>query len=130
MTSRRGTSCRAKDVLGRFGEDLAARHLVASGVEILDRNWRCREGELDIVAREAGTLLFCEVKTRTGTRFGTPAEGVSERKVARVRLLAVRWLAAHPRLRGPVRFDLLAVSREATPGLPEAIRVEHRRGAF
>ncbi|OHV38164.1 MULTISPECIES: YraN family protein [Pseudofrankia] len=130
MTSRPRGERRAKDELGRFGEDLAARHLVESGAEILDRNWRCREGELDIVAREAGTLVFCEVKTRSGTRFGTPAEAVAGRKAARVRLLAVRWLAAHPRLRGPVRFDLLAVSRDLIPGVPEAMRVEHRRGAF
>ncbi|ONH31231.1 YraN family protein [Pseudofrankia asymbiotica] len=130
MTSRPRTSHRAKDVLGRFGEELAARHLVKGGAEILDRNWRCREGELDIVAREAGTLVFCEVKTRSGTRFGTPAEAVVGRKAARVRLLAVRWLAEHPRVRGPVRFDLLAVSRDPIPGEPEAMRVEHRRGAF
>lgn len=130
MKSRRGAGSRAKDVLGRFGEELAARHLIAGGAEILDRNWRCREGELDIVAREAGTLVFCEVKTRTGTRFGTPAQAVVGRKAARVRLLATRWLAEHPSMRGPVRFDLLAVNREATPGRPETLQIDHRRGAF
>ncbi|MBL7497033.1 YraN family protein [Frankia sp. CNm7] len=121
---------RAKDALGRFGEELAASHLVDAGLEILDRNWRCGEGELDIVARDAGTLVFCEVKTRTGTRFGTPAEAVAGRKAARVRRLATRWLAAHPQLRGPVRFDLLAVSRDVAPGQVGSVRVEHRRGAF
>jgi putative endonuclease len=121
---------RAKDVLGRFGEELATRHLVASGAEILDRNWRCREGELDIVALDAGTLVFCEVKTRTGTRFGTPAEAVGPRKAARIRLLATRWLAAHPRSRGPLRFDVLAVTREAAAGQPGSVRVDHRRAAF
>lgn len=117
-------------MLGRFGEDLAARHLIAAGAEILDRNWRCRDGELDIVALDAGTLVFCEVKTRTGARHGTPAEAVDHRKVARVRRLAARWLAEHPRWSGPVRFDLVAVSREITPGQPGSVRVDHRRGAF
>jgi putative endonuclease len=125
-----GRVTRAKDVLGRFGEDLAAQHLVAAGVEILDRNWRCRDGELDIVAREAGTVVFCEVKTRTGTRHGTPAEAVDGRKTARIRRLAVRWLVEHPQLAGPVRFDLVAVSRDLTPGQPASVRVDHRRGAF
>ena len=121
---------RAKDVLGRFGEELAARHLVQAGAEILDRNWRCREGELDIVALDAGTLVFCEVKTRSGSRFGTPAEAVNPRKAARIRLLATRWLAAHPRSRGPLRFDLVAITRDVTPGQPGSLRVDHRRAAF
>jgi putative endonuclease len=117
-------------VLGRFGEDLAARHLVDAGAEILDRNWRCRDGELDIVALDGGTVVFCEVKTRTGVRRGTPAEAVDERKVARIRRLAARWLAEHPLRSGPVRFDLVAVSRDVAPGQPGSVRVDHRRGAF
>jgi putative endonuclease len=129
QASRR-TGGRAKDVLGRFGEDLAARHFVDAGAEILDRNWRCRDGELDIVALEADTLVFCEVRTRTGTRHGTPAESVDWRKTARIRRLAARWLAEHPRPFGPVRFDLIAVSRDLAPGRPPAVRLDHRRGAF
>ncbi|MBX6390005.1 MAG: YraN family protein [Frankia sp.] len=119
---------RAKDVLGRFGEELAAGHLAAAGVEILDRNWRCRYGEIDIVALDRGTLVFCEVKTRSGDQFGTPAAAVTPRKAARLRHLAARWLAEHPGRRGPVRFDVLAVRRDPSGG--EAVRVEHRRGAF
>src|SRR6185369_13795840 len=116
-------------VLGRFGEELAVRHLIAGGAEILDRNWRCGDGELDIVALDGGTLVFCEVKTRTGARHGTPAEAVDARKVARIRRLAVRWLAEHPPRSGPVRFDLVAVSRDVTPGQPGSVHVDHRRGA-
>ncbi|WP_045876099.1 YraN family protein [Pseudofrankia sp. DC12] len=130
MASRPRAGQRAKDVLGRFGEDLAARHLVEAGAQILDRNWRCRDGELDIVALDAGTLVFCEVKTRTGTRHGTPAEAVDDRKVARVRRLAARWLAEHPQVSGPIRFDLVAVYREVAPGQAGSVRVDHRRGAF
>ncbi|SNQ47836.1 conserved hypothetical protein [Frankia canadensis] len=117
---------RAKDELGRFGEEVACRHLAAGGAAILDRNWRCREGELDLVARDGATLVFCEVKTRSGARYGSAAEAVVGRKAARIRRLAARWLAEHPHEPSPVRFDLVLVFR------PPAgqVRVEHRRAAF
>ena len=95
----------AKDVLGRRGEDLAARFLEQQGLVVLSRNWRCRHGELDLVATDADQLVVCEVKTRSGTRFGEPAEAVTGRKAARIRRVTQAWLAAHQmRLgRGPVR---------------------------
>ncbi|WP_462187769.1 MULTISPECIES: YraN family protein [unclassified Frankia] len=117
---------RAKDALGRFGEDVAARHLAAVGAEILDRNWRCREGELDLVVQDGESLVFCEVKTRSGTRYGSAAEAVVGRKAARIRRLAARWLAEHPHASSLVCFDVLLVSRP--PAGP--VRVEHIRGAF
>jgi putative endonuclease len=113
-----------KDALGRYGEEVAARHLVESGFAILDRNWRCSAGELDIVARDGDTLVVCEVKTRRGGRFGTPLEAVTPRKMARLRRLTYRWLADR-QLRVPeVRFDVVAVLR------PErgAAKVVHVRG--
>src|SRR5829696_6815525 len=91
---RGGLVGRVKVLLGRFGEDLAVRHLEAAGLQVLDRNWRCAEGEIDIVAAEGDTLVVCEVKTRTGTGFGDPAEAVVGAKAARLRRLALRWLAA------------------------------------
>ena len=84
----------ASEALGRQGEQLAAEHLRQSGMRILDRNWRCQEGELDIVAADRRALVVCEVKTRSDTRFGTPLEAISARKHARLRRLAVRWVAA------------------------------------
>ena len=66
----------AKDVLGRRGEDLAARYLEQRGLVILSRNWRCRHGEIDLVATDSHRLVVCEVKTRSGTRYGEPAEAV------------------------------------------------------
>ena len=72
---------RVKDAVGRFGEQVAVEHLQDAGVTILDRNWRCREGELDIVARDGDTLVFVEVKTRSSSAFGLPAGAVSARKV-------------------------------------------------
>jgi putative endonuclease len=77
------------------------------------RNWRCRDGELDLVARREGVLAFCEVKARSGTGFGLPAEAVTPAKQARIRRLAARWLAEQgPRLGrrpGVIRFDVAAV---------------------
>lgn len=117
---------RVKDAVGRFGEDTAVRHLEASGLEILDRNWRCRDGEIDIVARDCDFLVFCEVKTRSGSGFGVPAEAVDHAKVKRIRRLAARWLVDRRPPHAELRFDVVSVrrSRSAPPV------VEHIRGAF
>jgi putative endonuclease len=79
----------------------------------MDRNWRCRDGELDLVLRQARTLVFCEVKARSGLGFGTPAEAVSPVKQARIRRLAAEWLRLHRDRLGAapavLRFDVAAV---------------------
>jgi putative endonuclease len=98
--------------LGALGEDAAAAWYVARGFEVLDRNWRVREGEIDLVLRAGRVVVFCEVKTRSSDRFGTPAESVTATKQRRLRTLASRWFAAHPSFRGEVRFDVASV----TPG--------------
>jgi putative endonuclease len=110
--------------LGRWGEQLAADHLAAEGFEVLDRNWRCRAGELDIVARDGETIVFCEVKTRSVARYGTPAEAITRLKARRLRRLAGCWLSAHAPRAGAVRLDVLSVL--APPGRP--VVVEHLRG--
>ena len=114
--------------LGRYGEDLAAQHLEATGAVLLDRNWRCREGELDIVALEPdGTVVFCEVKTRSGVGFGEPAEAVGPVKARRIRSVACRWLEQRrPAGTAGLRFDVIAVVRQR--GRPP--RVTHLREAF
>jgi putative endonuclease len=115
----------ARSALGRYGEELAARRLTAAGMTVLARNWRCREGEIDIVARDGDAVVFCEVKARTGNSYEDPMAAVGPRKADRLRRLAERWLADHG---GPpsggVRIDLVGVV------LPErgAARVEHVRG--
>ncbi len=86
----------AKDDLGRAGEARAAVHLESLGYEILDRNWRHPEGELDIVAVRGGELAVVEVKTRRGPDFGHPFEAIDERKRARLWRLAHHWVRAHP----------------------------------
>jgi putative endonuclease len=99
--------------LGDAGERAVARWYVAAGYDVLDRNWRCREGELDVVAGRDGLVVFCEVKTRRGTGFGLPAEAVTVAKQRRLRGLALRWLDAHPKARGrSLRFDVASVLAE------------------
>lgn len=118
---------RVKDAVGRFGEDVAAARLVEAGATILDRNWRCPDGELDIVAVEDGVLAFVEVKTRSSLSFGDPAEAVGHAKSARLRRLAARWLVEHPDTYWPeIRFDVVAIVRCA----PDGPSVRHLRGVL
>lgn len=112
--------------LGRKGEDIAARHLQKIGFVLLSRNWRCRQGELDLVATDGRTLVICEVKTRTRESFGDPAEAVTEDKVARIRRLTGQWLSIHRVGWCRIRFDVIAVYAE--PGGEP--RVRHIAGAF
>jgi putative endonuclease len=118
-----------KDAIGRHGEDLAAAHLRTVGLSILDRNWRCPAGELDIVARERGAVVFVEVKTRSSDAFGDPAEAIDAAKAARLRRVALHWLAAHPASipRGAtMRFDVVSIVRTAAG----RSRLRHLRGAL
>src|SRR5579863_6023146 len=103
----------AKDELGRAGEQLAVEHLERAGLRVLDRNWRSADGEIDIVAATRRTLVVCEVKTRSGTRFGTPLEAVTRHKQARLRRLAAQWLVAHGVLFEDVRIDVIGILRNA-----------------
>jgi putative endonuclease len=114
----------ARLALGRFGEDLAADHLRACGMVILDRNWRTRSGEVDIVARDGDVLVICEVKTRTTAAFGHPLTAVTPIKVRRMRRIAAEWLAARGLRVRCVRFDIIGIltPRNGAPIL------EHVRG--
>ena len=108
----------ARQVLGAAGEDAVARWYARGGYQLIDRNWRCREGELDLVVARDPVLVFCEVKTRRSTAFGSPAEAVTITKQRRLRTLATRWLAAHPDTRArALRFDVASVlaARGAEP---------------
>jgi putative endonuclease len=107
--------------LGAAGEDAVARWYEAAAYEVLDRNWRCRDGELDLVVLRDATLVFCEVKTRASTRFGAPVEAVTETKQRRLRTLAARWLAEHDTRRRTLRFDVASVTR--TPAGELAVEV-------
>jgi putative endonuclease len=112
--------------LGRLGESLAASLLEAAGLRVVARNWRCREGEIDLVAAGPGLLVFCEVKTRRGRGYGSPAAAVTPTKQARLRRLAVAYLATVPARSCRVRFDVVAViwPRSGPPA------VDHLQGVF
>ena len=118
---------RVKDAVGRFGEQRAVDHLLDEGLVVLERNWRCSDGEIDVIAREDDALVFVEVKTRSSRAFGDPAEAVVPAKAARLRRLAARWLVEHKDQHWPVvRFDVIAVIRRG----PDGPTVRHVRGAF
>jgi putative endonuclease len=103
--------------LGADGEAAVARWYERAGYEVLDRNWRVREGELDLVLRRDRTVVFCEVKTRRGTGYGLPAEAVTFAKQRRLRGLALRWLDTRGVRAKELRFDVASVlvSRDAPP---------------
>jgi putative endonuclease len=113
--------------LGRQGEDLAARYLEHHlGLVILSRNWRCSEGELDLVATDGRTLIVCEVKTRRTTDYGTPGEAVTEAKARRIRRLTRRWQHAHHTPHCTLRFDILSILWPAN----QPPRIKHLPGVF
>jgi putative endonuclease len=110
--------------LGAKGEALAAQWYEDNGYEILERNWRRREGEVDLIVRRHKTVVFCEVKTRSSDRFGTGAESVLEAKQRRIRRLAARWLSeltpASGRARVEVRFDVVSVTADEVEVIEDA----------
>ena len=105
--------------LGRIGEDLAAAHLESNGFRLIDRNWRCRHGEIDLIAEHDGHTVFIEVKTRAGEGFGHPFEAITPVKLARLRRLASAWCESTGEGRRRIRIDAVAVL--APPGAPAVI---------
>jgi putative endonuclease len=122
---------RAKDAIGQYGQRVAERHLVDAGLTVVERNWRCADGELDLIATEGPVLVFCEVKTRSSTAYGDPTEAVLGEKALRLRRLALRWLAEQkaygdPRYWPELRFDVVSVLRQQRG----AASVRHLRGVL
>lgn len=117
---------------GMRGENDAVAFLIGLGFVILDRNWRCRTGEIDIVAKDGDDLVFVEVKARTSLRYGHPFEAVTPKKVARLRQLAGLWREAHPLAAGSSRIDVVSVILGTGPGssLSRPTGIEHLRGVF
>jgi len=109
---------------GGYGENCAASYLVDHGMVVLDRNWRCDIGELDLVLRDGRVLVFCEVKTRATAAFGSPLEAVTPAKVARLRRLAARWVRDHDVRVADIRLDVVGVQLDrGRDG-----RIQHVRG--
>lgn len=113
----------AKDRVGQYGERVAVKHLMDNGFVVLDRNWRCELGEIDIVARDGDYLVVVEVKTRRSSRFGPPAEAVTPAKLARLRRLTARWITESGLHPPRVRIDVLSVR----PQRAGAALVDHLR---
>ncbi len=117
----------ARRAFGAAGEQAVAEWYLNQGYQVLDRNWHCREGELDLVLARTGEVVFCEVKTRRSEAFGSPAEAVTATKQRRLRVLASRWLAEHPASRArDLRFDVAAVMARRDA----ALEIDVIEGAF
>ena len=106
--------------LGDDGEQLAAVCYERAGYVVIARNWRCRNGELDLVLRRDDTIVICEVKTRRSRRFGHPGEAVTSTKQRRIRQLAAAWLAAHDEHAPMIRFDVAAVEHGTVEVIEDA----------
>lgn len=113
-----------KDILGQQGEQLAAEYLAQAGFRVLERNYRCSDGELDIVATERRVLVACEVKTRSGIQFGWPIEAITSDKIRRLRRLAVRWVMTHGVFFDELRVDAVGVLRSPAG----EFTIDHVRG--
>ena len=111
--------------LGRHGEELATRHLLAQGYELVTRNWRCEAGELDLVVKDGDTLAFVEVRTRRGQAFGTPEDSITPRKQARLITLADAYVQAAD-WSGSWRIDVIAIEMDQRGRL---IRMAHYENA-
>jgi putative endonuclease len=116
---------RARGILGSAGETMACETLRRTGLKVLERNYRCELGEIDIVAGRAGLVVFCEVKTRRSDRWGAPAEAVTPVKQARIRRVAVHWLTERRLRADQVRFDVISIVIDRS-----GTRVDHLAGAF
>lgn len=118
VTGGRPTDVRRR--VGDRGEQRAAECYERAGYRVLARNWRCEEGEIDLVCRRGATVVVCEVKTRRSFAYGSPAEAVTAEKRRRLRRLAARWLREHRVHCRTVRFDVAAVRGEDVEILPGA----------
>ncbi len=114
--------------LGRWGEDLAAKTLMAKGYEILARNVRTASGEIDLIARKQELLVFVEVKTRRGDQYGAPEESITPLKQQHMEDAAQLWLAEHPEEMGAWQFDVIAIHQPAGSDHPEITHLEGTLG--
>ena len=110
---------------GAWGEELALRYLKRRGYELVERNYRTRYGELDLILRQEGSLVFVEVKLRRGTGFGDPLEAVTPRKQAAIRAMAERYISEKQPDFDEVRFDVVGI--RLGEGAP---RIAHLEDAF
>ncbi|MGL4339495.1 MAG: YraN family protein [Rhodoglobus sp.] len=116
----------AKNTLGAQGEAIAARYLEHAGFVIIDRNWRCHQGEIDLIARDGDELVFVEVKTRSSVLFGHPLEAITARKLSRLKRLAAAWCEQNPGDHSRIRIDAVGIIVPPTGD----VEVEHLERVF
>lgn len=120
-TGAAGAAARRSNLaLGRWGELQAATWYERRGCVVVDRNWRCDRGELDLVVLDGETVVFVEVKARSSDRFGAASAAVGEHKQQTLRMLAARWFTEHPGHRGDMRFDVVAITGTRLEWIPHA----------
>lgn len=115
---------KAKDVLGRTGEWAAADFLEDRGIRVIDSNWRCPGGEIDLVALDGDELVIVEVKTRRSRRYGDPLEAITAAKLRRLRTLAVLWARSHSHIYGTIRIDAMGIILDGD----NPPRIDHVKG--
>lgn len=113
--------------LGTAGEEIAAKYLAEKGYLIVKRNYRCKNGEIDLVAKDQDTIVFVEVKTRRSLKFGTPQSAVTSKKQMRISMAALGYLHEIDALNSPCRFDVIAIT---LPPASEKIEIKHIKNAF
>ncbi|MCM3130359.1 MULTISPECIES: YraN family protein [unclassified Paenibacillus] len=116
---------------GGAGEKAAMQYLKQQGYDIMDTNWKCKSGELDIVAQKDGTYIFAEIRSRTSLdRFGTHLESVNQRKIAQVRRTAAVYIQERKLYNSPIRFDVIGVLLNRANWTEEPLHIDHIINAF
>lgn len=110
--------------LGALGEELAAGYLVGLGYRLLAQNWRCKYGELDLVMQDGSTVVAVEVKTRSGSGYGSPLEAITARKASRLWRLLLEWRRAHHQRDVQLRVDAVGITFERGGSTPH---IDHLR---
>jgi putative endonuclease len=113
--------------LGKWGEDVAARHLHSKGLAILDRNWRCEEGELDIVALDGETIVIVEVRTRSSDAFGTAEESLTREKRRHLQMASLAYLQEHDQSHSHWRIDVVTIRTQNTGSIES---IDHYENAI
>ncbi|MCM3782980.1 YraN family protein [Neobacillus mesonae] len=134
MNSKQAGSPKKKDTRkekGKAGEVAAMQYLQKKGYRIVETNWKCRSGELDIIAEIDGTYVFTEVRSRTPSdRFGTHLESVNHRKIAQVRRTAAVYIQEHKLYNSPIRFDVIGVLLDHVDWSQKPLNIDHVIHAF
>lgn len=113
--------------LGKTGEKIAAKYLADKGYSIIKRNYRCENGEIDLIAKDQDTTVFVEVKTRRSLKFGIPQAAVTPKKQAQISMVALSYLNELDAFNSPCRFDVIAIT---LPPASEKLKIEHIENAF